>query len=112
MSLGPQNVCYGSLQSTFLLQVTLTPASVPTITSAEQTFTVPGVLVGDQISGVSLQAAWTNLTDIVNYRVVSNNTIGISFQNGTAGALVPPGGIYLIEVNRPAIPGPQPGVIQ
>lgn len=112
MSLGPQNVCYGSLQATYLVQLTLTPASVGVTTSAEQTFTVPGLLAGDQISGISLQGAWTNLTDIVNYRVVSNNTLGISFQNTTAGALTPPAGVYLIEVNRPALPGPQPGIIQ
>lgn len=112
MSLGPQNVCYGNLAATYLLQATLTPASVATVTSAEQTFTVPGVLAGDQISGISLQAAWTVLVDIVNYRVVSNNTIGISFQNNTAGPLTPPAGTYLIEVNRPALPAPQPGVIQ
>lgn len=112
MSLGPQNVCYGSLQATYLIQLTLTPASVNAATSAEQLFTVPGVLLGDQISGVSLQAAWPNLTDIVNYRVSANNQIGVTFQNGTVGALVPPAGTYLIEVNRPALPGPQPGVIQ
>lgn len=112
MSLGPQNVCYGNLQATYLVQVTLTPASVATVTSAEQTFTVPGLLAGDQISGISLQAAWTVLVDVVNYRVVSNNTLGISFQNNTAGPLVPPAGVYLIEVNRPALPAPQPGVIQ
>lgn len=112
MSLGPQNVCYGNLQAAYLLQVTLTPASVATVTSVEQTFTIPGLLVGDQIAGISFQGAWTVLVDIVNSRVVSNNTLGLSFQNGTAGPLVPPPGSYLIEVNRPALPGPQPGIIQ
>lgn len=112
MSLGPQNVCYGNLQATFLLQVALTPVAVSTISTAEQSFTVPGLLAGDQISGISLQAAWTGLTDIVNYRVISNNTLGVSFQNTTAGSLTPPAGNYLIEVNRPALPAPLPGVIQ
>jgi hypothetical protein len=111
MSLGTQDLCRGNLQSTIVLQATLTPASVATITSIEQTFTVPGILAGDQISGVSLQAAWTVLVDIVNYRSVSNNTLGISFQNNTAGALVPPAGIYLIEVNRPSFT-PLPTSIQ
>lgn len=112
MSLGPQNVCYGNLQSTFVLQVALTPASVATVTSIEQTFTVPGLLVGDQVSALSLQAAWTVLVDVVNMRVSANNTLGVSFQNNTAGPLVPPAGTYLIEVNRPALPAPLPGIIQ
>lgn len=112
MPIGPQDICRGNLQATFLLQVTLTPAAVATVTSAEQTFTIPGLLVGDQISGISLQAAWTVLVDIVNYRVTANNTLGISFQNNTAGSLTPPAGTYLIEVNRPSFQAPLPGVIQ
>lgn len=111
MSLGSQDLCRGNLQSTIVLSVTLTPVAIATITSAEQTFSVPGLLAGDQISGVSLQAAWTVLVDIVNFRAVSNNTLGISFQNNTAGSLTPPAGTYLIEVNRPSNT-PLPTVIQ
>jgi len=112
MSLGPQIVNYGNVQSTFLLQVALTPTAVGATTSAEQTFTVPGLLVGDQISAVSLQAAWTVLVDIVNCRVSANNTLAMSFQNNTGGSLSPPSGTYLLEVNRPAFPAPQPSIIQ
>lgn len=112
MSLGPQVVNYGNIQATFLLQASLTPAAVNATTSAEQTFTVPGLLVGDQISALSLQAAWTVLVDVVNARVSANNTLAISFQNGTGGSVTPPAGTYLLEVNRPAFPAPQPSVIQ
>lgn len=91
----------GNVQSTTVISVSLTPASVGSATSAEQSFTVPGLQVGDQVSGISLQAAWTSLTGIVNLRVVSANTLGISFQNNTAGALTPPAGVYFIEINRP-----------
>jgi hypothetical protein len=101
MPLGPQIVTFGNVQSTWVLTVTLTPVLVTTITSAEQTFTVPGVAVGDQVSNITFQGAWTVLVDIVNTRVISNNTLGVSFQNNTAGSLTPPAGSYLIEINRP-----------
>lgn len=96
------DIARGNLQGTYLLSISLTPAGVATVTSAEQTFPVPGLLIGDQISGVSFQGAWTVLVDIVNYRVTANNTLGISFQNGTAGTVTPPAGAYLVEVNRPS----------
>lgn len=111
MSLGQQDICRGNLQSTIVLSVTLTPVSVNATTSAEQTFTVNGLLVGDQISAISLQAAWTVLVDIVNYRVSANNTLAVSFQNNTGGGLTPPSGTYLIEVNRPS-QSPLPASIQ
>jgi hypothetical protein len=101
MPLGPQIVTYGNVQSTWVLTVTLTPVLITTITSAEQTFTVPGLLTGDQVSNITFQGAWTVLVDIVNTRVVSANTLGVSFQNNTAGSLTPPAGSYLIEINRP-----------
>src|SRR6185295_8788268 len=96
------DIARGNLQGTFLLSVSLAPAGVATVTSAEQSFTVPGLLVGDQISGIAFQGAWTVLVDVVNYRVSANNTLGISFQNNTAGTVTPPAGAYLIEVNRPS----------
>ena len=112
MSLGPQIVNYGNIQSTFLLQVSLTPTAVSTATSVEQTFTVPGLLVGDQVSAINFQGAWTLVVDIVNSRVSANNTLGLSFQNTSGGSVTPPAGAYLIEINRPAFPAPQPGIIQ
>lgn len=101
MPLGPQLVTYGNVQSTWVLTVTLTPVLITTITSAEQTFTVPGLLPGDQVSNITFQGAWVVLVDIVNTRVISANTLGVSFQNNTAGSLTPPAGSYLIEINRP-----------
>jgi hypothetical protein len=111
MSVGEQTIGRGNLQMTLLLSVSLTPAGVATVTSAEQTFTVPGLLVGDQISAVSFQGAWTVLVDMVNTRVTTNNTLGISYQNNTAGTVTPPAGTYLIEVNRPST-SPLPNAIQ
>lgn len=78
--------------------VSLTPASVAAATCAEQTFSVPGVLVGDFVdvsppgitAGVSAAAA----------RVSANGTVAITFINPTAGALVPLAGVYRIQINR------------
>ena len=91
----------GNVSQTFLMSVSLTPASVNTVTVAEQTFTIKGLLVGDQVSAVTYQtAAWTNLTTIASFRVAANDTLSISFANGTGGSLTPPAGTYLVEVNR------------
>lgn len=111
MSLGVQDIARGNVQSTLLLSVSLTPAATGANTTAEQTFTIPGLLLGDQISGINFQAAWTVNVDIANYRVSANNTIAISFQNNTAGSVTAPSGAYLIEVNRPSFL-PLPNAIQ
>lgn len=99
---GPTILASGNIQNTFLLTLSLTPASVNATTTAEQSFTVSGLLAGDQVSGVSYVGVWPNLTDMINFRVISNNTLAVTFQNGTAGALVPPAGTYLVEINRPS----------
>jgi len=91
----------GNVATTILCSLSLTPASVNATTTAEQTFTVPGLQAGDQVSALELQAAWTSATSIVNVRVTANNTLGVSFQNNTGGSLTPPAGTYLLEVNRP-----------
>lgn len=98
----------GNILYSFIIAPTLTPAQVNATTAAEQTFTVQGLQAGDQISGISFVGAITNLVSIVNFRVTAANTIGISFANGTGGALTPASGVYLIEVNRPEAPNNLP----
>lgn len=101
MPLGPQIITYGNIQSTFLLTLTLTPVATAATTTLEQTFTVPGLLLGDQVSGITPQFAVTSLVDMVNYRVSANNTLAIAFSNSTGGSLTYPAGSYYVEVNRP-----------
>lgn len=100
MPLGPQLVTFGNIQSSWVLSISLTPAATNATTSAEQTFTVPGLQVGDQVS-IGINAAVTVLVDIVNVRVSAANTLAITFANGTAGSLTYPSGTYTLEVNRP-----------
>jgi hypothetical protein len=103
MPLGPQLVTYGNVQSTFVLTVTLTPVATATVSVVEQSFTVPGLLPGDQISDVTyITGAFPNtLLSIVNARVSAANTMTLAIQNSTAGSLTYPAGQYYIEVNRP-----------
>lgn len=89
----------GNLLFSSMLSLVLSPASVGANTTAEQTFTVPGLQVGDFVSIIkpSTQAG----LGIVNVRVSANNTLAIAFSNGTGGGIVPTAGErYLLMVDR------------
>ena len=73
---------------------TLTPVSVATITTAEQTFTVTGLIVSSFVT-VSAPALQAGLS-IVGARVSAADTLALVFQNDTAGALVPNAGSFVI----------------
>lgn len=103
MPLGPQILSFGNIQSSFILTIALTPAATATVTTLEQTFTVPGLQVGDILT-ISPQFALTTLVTIENARVSAPNTLAIAFNNSTAGSLTYQAGSFAIEVNRP-MPG-------
>ncbi len=91
----------GNVQYNVLLGVKLSPAIVAANTTAEQTFTVPGLLLGDnvQVSKPTTQAG----LGIVNARVSAPNTLAIAFSNNTGAGITPTAAeIYQLEVNRPA----------
>jgi len=75
-------------------QVTLTPTSVATLTTAEQTFVVTGLVAGSPV--------WVNKPSvqpglgIVGARVSSANNLAINFLNTTAGTLTPVSEVYTI----------------
>ena len=72
----------------------LTPVAVAANTSAEQTFTVSGLL-GSGFDVVIVNGpAPTAGTGIVNVRVSADNTLAITFANFTAGSLTPAAGNY------------------
>ena len=81
-----------------VVTVSLTPASVSAATTAEQTFTVPGVRVGDY---VDVTGVTQNGVGIGQARVTAADTVGIRFINATAGALTPTAGTYSFLVVRP-----------
>lgn len=90
----------GNVFAAGVATVALTPASVAAATSAEQTFTVPGVLPGDYVDATGVTQ---NGIGIGQARVTAANTVGIRFINATAGALIPTAGLYTFLIVRPEV---------
>ena len=89
----------GNIQLSTLLGPVLSPASVAANTTAEQTFTVLGLQVGDfvNITKPSSQAG----LGIANCRVSAANTLAITFSNNTISPIVPTAGeIYTVNLDR------------
>lgn len=81
------------------LSVALSPASVSNGTSAEQTFTVQGLQLGDNVD-VSKPTTQANLI-IGNVRVSAANTLAINFGNVGAATITPTAGeVYSVVVVR------------
>jgi len=101
-------VITGNVQSMGVASVTLSPSSVAANTTAEQTFTLPGILATDVLIDVTKPTAQAGL-GIVGCRVTAANTVGITFSNNTASPIVPTASqVYLFAWIRPD--STQPGV--
>ena len=94
---GPNIVNPSIQRGQAVLTASLTPASVGAATSAEQTFTVSGLAVGDF---VAVSGSTGNASAIAGARVSAADTLAIRFINPTAGALTPGAGDYLVFVAR------------
>lgn len=86
------SVCLKGRGSTIItalyrLTTSLTPASVAANTTAEQTFTLSGLVVGDAVF-VSKPTAQAGL-GIVGVRVSAVDTLAITFANNTGSPIVP-----------------------
>lgn len=94
-------MCYGNTQQLYIMTATLSPALVAANTTAEQTFSVPGLrLTSDMIAGVNKPTAQAGL-GIVGWRVTANDTLGITFSNNTGAGITPTASqAYLIQVAR------------
>jgi hypothetical protein len=96
----PLQTATGNLQAQYLMSVTLSPSAVSANTSAEETFSVNGLLVGDFVQ-VNKPTAQAGLA-IVGQRVSANNTLAITFGNFTASPITPTASqAYTILVSRP-----------
>lgn len=94
---------WGNIAGSYLIGPVLTPGIVAPTTSAEQTFTISGLQVGDMVNVVKP----TNQAGlgIGNVRVSANNTLAISFLNTTAATITPTASeTYIVEINRPTGP--------
>lgn len=88
----------GNAFSISVVTVSLTPTIVNTVTAPAQTFTVPGLQVGDavtvnppgQTAGATIGSAY----------VSAANTLSIQFVNPTGGNVTPNAGTHIITVIR------------
>lgn len=96
MSIGVLN---GNTYGSYVIRQSLTPVAIATNTSAEQSFTVPGLKVGDfvQVNTPGLTAG----ASLGGARVSAANTLTLVFDNPTAGSVTPLAGTYVIHVVRP-----------
>jgi hypothetical protein len=76
-----------------MFSCSIAPVGVVAATSAEQTFTVPGLQVGDYINGGAAAAQTAGLLT-GSMRVTAVNTLAIQFVNVTAGSVTPVAGTY------------------
>jgi len=89
----------GNIVKQSVISVTLSPAEVAANTSAEQTFTVNGLAVGDHVV-VNKPTAQAGLA-IVGTRVSAANTLAITFGNFTGAGITPTASqTYLVLVSR------------
>lgn len=90
----------GNVQGLQAIQLSLNPASVAANTTAEQSFTVPGLRATDFVIAFVKPTASAGL-GIVNYRVSAANTLAVTFVNATASPIDAAAEIYTVVVLRP-----------
>lgn len=81
---------------------TLTPVAVAANTTAEQTFTVTGLVAGSPVWVNKLTA--TQGLGIAGVRVSAANTLAINYCNGTAASITPPAEQYNVSNFQVPIP--------
>lgn len=95
----PTTIPSGNVKGEWALAVTLSPAAVANATSAEQTFTVTGLLLGDHIT-VNKPTAQAGI-GIVGSRCSANDVLAITFMNATAATVTPTASeVYLVKISR------------
>jgi hypothetical protein len=91
----------GNLVTQSVISVTLSPALIVLNTTAEQTFTVNGLRVGDVLGCINKPTAQAGL-GIVGCRVSAANTLAITFSNNTGSSITPTASqVYKVVLSRP-----------
>lgn len=78
----------GNINKLMVVSVALTPSAVSANTTAQQTFTVPGVLATDVVIAVEKPSHQAGL-GVVGARVTAADTVGITFSNNTGAGITP-----------------------
>jgi hypothetical protein len=89
----------GNILGAGVFTVSITPVSVAANTTAQQSFTIPGVRVGDLV--VAISPSLSAGVGVEGARVTAENTVAITFQNSTAAGVVPAAGAYQFLAVRP-----------
>lgn len=90
-------------RSTVMFAPVLSPVAVAANTTAEQLFTVPGLIAGTAIN-VNKPTAQAGL-GIVGFRAAANNSLGITFSNNTSAAITPTAAeTYIVSDNLSPVP--------
>lgn len=89
----------GNIARIFAMTLVFNPASVATVTTAEQTVTVNGLLPGDFV--ILQKPTNTAGFGIVNARVSAANTLAVTVVNPTAGSVDAASETYQLLVFRP-----------
>jgi hypothetical protein len=76
----------------------LTPQSVAANTTAEQSFTVPGLVFTNSVASTVkvTKPSMTAGIEVVGARVQAANTLYVTYQNNTGAAITPPAEYYTI----------------
>lgn len=85
----PSMLPYGNLNKLNMVQITWSPAQVAANTSAEQTVTVPGVILGQDFCLEALKPTAQAGLSVAGGRVTAANTIAVMFVNSTASPITP-----------------------
>jgi hypothetical protein len=103
-------IARGNVSKLFVLSPTLTSVAVATITTAEQTYTVPGLQLGDVIVAAQRPANSPVGVGIVGGRVSAADTLALTWVNPTAGSVTPAAAAITLVVARPENVGNLPAV--
>ena len=97
-----------------MIQVTIDPGSVAANTTAEQTFAVQGLQIGDFVLVSRPSVGSTPGISMPNARVSAPNTLALVFGNHTAGAINLTAEVYRLMWFRPEVGDPAvlPGAVQ
>ena len=91
--MGSTTLARGNIDQEKLFSISITPVAVAANITAEQSFTVLGISVGDYINIASASAQTAGIL-IGNVRVSAANTLTVQFANITSGSLTPVAGTY------------------
>jgi hypothetical protein len=95
----PTNITRGNVEGMIAIGLNIVPAAVSGRNAVEQYFDVPGLLSTDVVISVSAPGFVSGIT-VVNAKVSSNNSVGITFTNNNSIDTVPVPGKYILVLGR------------